>query len=64
MYYTQSDKILAMAYRLMSNGSNAMGEVGLKKQYKGLYPRDVTPFFDFFVHTRYSNNFPKFVQVK
>lgn len=60
LYYTMNDWILA-TYSLF-HGDDAIGYIGPKQKYSGLYSKDVETYFPTFVHFSYKNHFHSFAQ--
>ncbi len=58
LYYTRSDLVLDVGFRVLSRGS-ALGAAGPKRSYVRLKAVDVKDEFGFWVHAEYKRRFPR-----
>jgi len=58
LYFSTGDLVLRTGFALLSGGS-AIGAAGLARSHAGLDAWDVSPHFDFWVHSEYKKTFGK-----
>lgn len=61
VYHNEDDYVLSLLYSGVSGGAQAVGCIGLRGNYERARSIDTKKHFEWFVHSEYAKEFPKFV---